>query len=273
MNFLAIVPKHVALLHNTGVKKTTQCGREVEIWELASSDDEILLSDWARHFRQHYCSDDELPAMIAGIGKSPVEYFNEIVFPDAKKAPGPSVRAGDFGEILVADYIEYELGYWCPRALRYSSKWNRNESIKGCDVVGFKDRRENQANDELFIFEAKAGLRPTNENRLQVAITDSTKDHLREAMTLNALKRRMLEKHEVADALRVQRFQDEADRPFCRTNGAVAVLDDAVFATTNINIVDATEQPNCNRLKLLVIRGQSLMKLVHALYDRAANEA
>jgi hypothetical protein len=32
----------------------------------------------------------------------------------------------------------------------------------------------------------------TNTNRLQDAITDSIKDHLREAMTLNAMKQRML---------------------------------------------------------------------------------
>src|SRR3546814_8878008 len=41
-------------------------------------------------------------------------------------APGPSTRAGDFGEILVADFIEYVLGYWCPRQGRFEDRENRN---------------------------------------------------------------------------------------------------------------------------------------------------
>ena len=117
-----------------------------------------------------------------------------VLFPDASKTPGPSLRSGDFGEILVADYIEYLLGYWCPRTLRYQDRWNRNDSTKGCDIIGFgfTSGEPHHCEDELFIFESKSGMTKTNTNRLQDAITDSIKDHLREAMTLNAMKQRML---------------------------------------------------------------------------------
>jgi hypothetical protein len=189
--------------------------------------------------------------------------------------PGPSLRSGDFGKILVADYIEYLLGYWCPRTLRYQDRWNRNDSTKGCDIIGFKfvSDEPHHGEDELFIFESKSGMTKSNTNRLQDAITDSIKDHLREAMTLNAMKQRMLVRGDLEQAEKVKRFQNEAARPFKRINGAAAILDDDVFAETDLTAADATGHPNIELLRLIVIRGPSLMKLVHALYERAANEA
>src|ERR1700722_11324746 len=81
-------------------------------------------------------------------------------------------------KILIADYIEYILGYWSPRALRYQDRWNRNDSTKGCDIIGFKfaSGEPHHREDEVFIFESKWGMTKTNTNRLQDAITDSIKD-------------------------------------------------------------------------------------------------
>lgn len=234
-----------------------------------------MLSAWARHFRQNYVADADLPAMVDGTELSPTEYLRTIVFPDAKATPGPSLRSGDFGEILVADYIQFVLGYWCPRELRYQDRWNRNDSTKGCDVIGFKFATDHQphVNDELFIFEAKSGMVKTKTNRLQDALDDSAKDKLREGMTLNALKRRLLDRGAIDEADRVKRFQNQAARPFRRINGAAAILDDAVFAETALTEVDASAHPNHENVRLIVIRGPSLMTLVHALYERAADEA
>lgn len=268
-------PPHIEWFQNTGIRLATVDGQEVEVWRLHHVDDQAILSAWAAHFRNHYCSDTDLPDFAAGTGMSAAEYLVSIKFPDAKAAPGPSVRAGDFAEILVADFIEFVLGYWCPRELRYQDRWNRNDSTKGCDVVGFKFASEDAHNpdDELFIFEAKAAMSATNKNRLQDAVDDSAKDMLREAMTLNAIKQRFLERHDRSSALKVQRFQNMADRPFRRISGAAAVLDDGVFEADVIAETDAQEHPNVGNLKLIVIRGAALMDLVHALYERAANEA
>jgi hypothetical protein len=189
--------------------------------------------------------------------------------------PGPSLRSGDFGEILIGDYVEFVLGYWCPRELRYQERWNRNESTKGCDVLGFKFVVDGQQspNDELFIFESKTGATQSAANRLQNAIDDSAKDKLREAMSLNAIKRRFIYREEWDDANRVKRFQDMADRPFRRINGAAAILDDAVFVATDLSEADASAHPNADNLRLIVIRGPNLMDLIHALCERGADEA
>ena len=214
------------------------------------------------------------PRWSTATGLNNAEYLRSRLFPDASKTPGPSIRSADFGEILVSDYIEYLLGYWTPR-MRYQDRWNRNDSTKGCDIIGFKLATDasHHPNDELFILESKSGMTNTDANRLQDAITDSLKDHLREAMTLNAIKQRMLVRGQLNQADRVRRFQNEAARPFRRINGAAAVLDDDVFAGTDLTAANATGHPNIGLLRLIVIRGPSLMNLVHALYERAADEA
>ena len=148
-----------------------------------------------RSFRNHYCNDADLPDFVAGTGKTAAEYSVSIKFPDATVAPGPSVRAGDFAEILGRRFIEFVLGYWCPRELRYQDRWNRNDSTKGAmlSASSLPRMRRHNPNDELFIFEAKAAMSATNKNRLQDAVDNSRKDKVSEAMTLNAIKQRFLD--------------------------------------------------------------------------------
>lgn len=268
-------PGYLNWLIDTGERQATACGREIEIWALNPQEDAAVLSEWSKHFREHYISDSDLPFMAGGTGLDHATFLRTILFPDAKVAPGPSLRSGDFGEIIVADFIQYFLGYWCPRELRYQDRWNRNDSTKGCDVIGFKFANEENPGpaDELFIFESKSGMSTTDANRLQDAINYSIKDRLREGMSLNAIKRRFFDRGEMGDARKVERFQNQADRPFCRINGAAAILDEAVFAGTDFTATDGAVHFNQENLRLLVIRGPSLMKLVHALYERAADEA
>lgn len=170
-------PDHVAWLEDTGEVIETADGREAEIWVLQHADDAAILSAWATHYRQHYCRDEDLSDLVADTGLSNADFLTNIKFPDAVAAPGPSTRAGDFGEILVADFIEYVLGYWCPRQGRFEFRENRNVPSNGTDVIGFSFAGDEQSpDDELLVIESKAGFRPTTKNRLQQAINDSGKD-------------------------------------------------------------------------------------------------
>lgn len=266
-------PDHITWLADTGEVIRTADGLEAKIWVLNHEEDPKILSAWANHYRQHYCRDEDLEDLVAGTGLSKADFLTQIKFPDKAKPPGPSTRAGDFGEILVADLIEYLLGYWCPRHGRYENRENRSVPSNGTDIIGFCFVGDAPSpDDELLIIESKAGLRPTKTNRLQEAINDSGKDVAREAMSLSAIKQRLLKVNR-DDALRVERFQNQGDRPFKRTNAAVAVLDEEVFEGLNFSESDASKHQNSSNLRLILIKGNSMMDLVHALYERAANEA
>jgi hypothetical protein len=269
-------PAHLNWLVDTGERLTSADGVEIEVWELKHADDSAVLSAWAKHFREHYCDDEMLALLVPGTGKTNGEYLLDMKFPDATDAPGPSIRAGDFAEIIVADYIEYKLGYWCPRQFRYDQKAVRNESTKGSDIIGFRFVNEDgvDPNDELFVLESKAAMSGnTATNRLQVAVDDSHKDALREAAALNAIKQRFYERGEAAPAKKIERFQSMADRPFVRKSGAAAVINTSLYDADVIQQTTTAAHFNSANLKLIVIRGNTLMALVHALYERAANEA
>lgn len=130
------------------------------------------------------------------------DYLLTLKFPAQTGTPGPSVRSGDFSEILISDYLEYILNYWVPRT-RYSNKINRNSSPMGSDIIGFKLFDSNETNkDILTVIEAKASYTNTTENRLQKAIDDSRKDNVRIAESLNAMKQRYIEINNIENAKR-----------------------------------------------------------------------
>lgn len=250
-------------------------GFDCEVWELAVPDDSTSLSEWARRFRETYCLDSDLDILREGTGKSRAEYLLELVFPDERVAPGPAVRSGDFAEMLVSDYVEFVLGYWVPRG-KYAEKGSRDESVKGVDIIGFQcqDPTKPKPTDEMLAFEAKAQLGGgVYKDRLQVAVNDSGKDYLRAGETLAAMKRRMLVSGDRASMLVVQRFQNAVDRPYRLVSGAAAILSDSAYDTDGIKRTSITGHTNADNLKLVAIRGKDLMKLAHALYQRAANEA
>jgi hypothetical protein len=266
--------KHLEWLEDTGEKIRTACGHLVPVYKFNHDifDTEIM-SSWATHFRNHYCSDNELDLL-----KPPNfcnnDYLIQMKFPDAKKPPGPSIRAGDFAEILVADYLQYLHEFYVPRT-RYDRKIIGNESSKGSDVIAF--RQENQdysRKDELLIYEVKALLSENKpDNRLQTAIDDSKKDELRIAESLNAIKQRLFDKNDHAGMQVISRFQNLVDNPYKMSYGAAAVVSESSYEAEVLAKADTSSHPFNNELSLLVIYGKELMTLVHALYERAANEA
>jgi hypothetical protein len=268
-------PKHLAWLVNTGKTFTTSDKKKVELWELRHTSDAAVISEWARHFRNHYCPDDEIDELRNGTGLSRGEYFRKLVFPDPLVAPGPSIRAGDFAEIIVADYLEYLLKFWVPRT-RYEEKAMRNVSTGGTDVIGFiiKKAGSSSPQDNLALYEVKAQLAGKKATaRLQDAVNGSIKDVVRKSETLNAIKRRLIRRALLADARKVERFQNAVDRPYTETFGAAAVFSKNLVDDSLICATDCTPHPHSKHLRLIVITGESLMKLVGNLYEAAANDA
>lgn len=271
-----VMPPHLSCLVKSAVTLATSDGCKIDVWELRVPPKADYLSAWASNFRQHYCSDSEIDGLRAGTGLSRAEYLTQLVFPGNSAPPGPGIRAGDFAELLVSDYVEYMLDYWVPRG-KYAEKSSRDESVKGVDILGFRlaSPPASSSTDMLLAFEVKAQLSGDKyTGRLQTAIDDSSKDYLRCAMTLNATKRRLLHAGQHDRALVVQRFQNLSDHPYIYRSGAAAVLSDSAF---DVDLLQKTTKvaghQNADNLELIVIRGTELMKLVHALYETAANEA
>jgi hypothetical protein len=271
----AVAPGHLTCLSKLPSTLLTADGKQVELWYLAVPSGEDQVSAWARAFRQHYCSDSEIDVLRNGTGLSRSQYLTELIFPDKTKAPGPSIRAGDFAELLVADYIEFVLGYYVPRG-KFADKASRDESVKGVDILGFKMQSGSTASpaDALLAFEVKAQLTgPTCTGRLQVAVDHSSKDYIRQATTLNATKRRLYRAGEKTQVLVVERFQNPIDHPYKYQSGAAAMLSGGAYDATSIQSTTTAGHQNSVNLQLIVIRGSDLMALVHLLDEKAANEA
>lgn len=276
---------HTEWLVDTGDRLKTADGKEVEVWKFSHQKDEAVLSAWAKHFRNHYCLDTQIDFLR---GKSPrSDYLTNIKFPSKTSSLGPAIRAGDFGEILVSDYLQWLLGFWVPR-VRWSSKVVRDESPKGSDVIGFRFQNEDveaSTKDVLFVFETKTKFSASTINRLQAAINDSAKDHIRIDESLNYIKQKLLDKQEIKQALRIERFQSPVDMPYKETYGAAAIISDEYFDADELATADSRKipkprkpteffpHPYSDSLVLLVIKGPDMMDLVHELYKRAADEA
>ncbi len=269
-------PSYLSGLSKHAETLSTSDGRRIDVWELTVAPTASYLSEWASKFRQHYCSDDEIDALRAGTGLTRSEYLTQLVFPDKSAAPGPGIRAGDFAELLISDYVEHLLGYWVPRG-KYAEKASRDESVKGVDILGFQltNPPGPTPTDVLLAFEVKAQFSGRKYNgRLQTAIDDSSKDYLRRAITLNATKRRLRQAGEYDKSLLVQRFQNLSDHPYVYRSGAAAVLSDTAYDESLLQTATKiAEHQNAANLELIVVRGNELMTLVHALYERGAHEA
>ena len=267
--------KHIKWLVDTGKRLKTADGKEVEVWEFRHENDETVLSEWAKHFRNHYCLDTEIDYLRRGCKNSRKDYLNKIKFPNPKRAPGPSIRAGDFGEVLVADFLEYLQDYWVPRT-RYGGKTIRDESTKGSDIIGFYIIKagKSSSKDRMALFEAKTQFSGREaKKRLQDAINSSAKDIARKAESLNAIKQQLYNRQELSNAKKAERFQNEVDHPYKEVYGAVALFENCLFNDSLTSSTDASSHPHSDALSLLVIKGDDMMGLVHELYRRAADEA
>jgi hypothetical protein len=288
MNLNILMPdtstNHIEWLKKREESFTTSDGLEIQVWDFEHDSDPDVFSGWARHFRNHYCTDDQIDFLKGHLSRK--QYLTEMKFPTEAGGLGPATRAGDFGEILVADFLQWMRGFWVPR-FRWGSKIIQNESPKGSDVVGFfqNDPDKYSPQDTLIVYETKTKFSANRNNVLQNAINDSAKDHLRLAESLNFIKQKLLDRGEHADMMRVARFQNPADHPYQEVFGAAEIISSEFVHTEKFSDATATEipvsknssdylpHPNRDKLEVIVISGANMMELVHALYEAAADEA
>lgn len=263
---------------DSGDVVTTSCGLAAKIYDFTYKLGESkIISEWAKHFRNHYCSDAEIDSLCGPMKISRKKYLESFKFP-VKKAvqkgekTGPATRAGDFAEILVSDLLTYQHSYWVPR-VRYAFKINPNSSDQGSDVVGMRLTHMGALQDELIVYEVKAKLTGSPINRLQDAVDHSDKDQFRLAESLNAIRQRLKWMGRTSESDYVIRFQNPDDNPYPLKYGAAAVVTQKVFDKNRLSLTTTLKHSNRDKLELIVIRGPDMMKLVHHLYEKAADEA
>ena len=249
-------------------------GGQVEIWKFNYQYDIDAFDEWAKHFRNQYCSDKDLDRLRKPTGKNREDFLLDFKFPDKSNPPGPSTRSGDFAEILIADFLEYIEKYWTPRT-RYDRKVNKDMSTPGSDVIAIKIKNMPNGNpcDELVVFEVKSRIASTS-NDLNKAINGSSKDPLRIAESLEAMSTRFYydRDQESYDKIgRIQQMINIAKKP-C-SYGAALVCSNNLYNQQLVSGADVTNHPQNANLRLLLVKANDLRAIVHSLYSWTAHEA
>lgn len=252
-------------------------GTKVKIYKLNNEIlDEEALNKWAYGMRNNYVEEHLLESLIAGTGLTKKQYLEQNIFPNPKNSQGAATMSGEFGELLVYDYINFVLKYYVSRT-RYFEKINPDMPLSGTDVIGYKFKNiyKPSIKDQLLVAEvktrsSKAGRKMSLEyNPLGKAIIDSEKDRVRIAESLNAEKRRLLTRNRFDEAKIVERFQNKTDTPFFLNLYAVAVLDSDLYSEQFVlDVINEMKKKIIDK-NILIIHSTELKTFLRDIYRRA----
>lgn len=257
----------------------TNEGNPIELIEVhAPFDNNELITEWARSFRLKYISDEDLLESMEDTGlQSGIEFLRSVVYPQNSK-----FRNGDFGEILVAEYLMYVEKFWVPTlTLRYSDKATSEESVKGSDIIAIHfelNSNQESPDDVLCICEVKTGSVSSVRGRLQDAVNDSNKDDLqlhaakRGSIGLNAVKLKLKRKERAGNSdsysyRAIARFQNPFEHPYQTQYEAAAVVDQKRFNRETIKKIEAKESQHVDSLRMIVVGVTDIKKLIDVLYS------
>lgn len=258
---------------------TTSSGKEIQVYKLNNELlDDNSLNNWALGLRNNYIEEYLLEKEISGTGLTKKEYLEKMIFPNPKVAQGAATMSGEFGEILVYDYINFVLKYYITRT-RYLEKINPNMPVPGSDVIGYKVKNANNPckSDHLIVAEVKTRSSKVGnktslcEKTVTNAIEHSIKDRVRIGESLNAEKRRLLNRLRYDEAKIVERFQNKTDNPFTLDFFAVAVLDNELYSEEMILDAVNSQHENLKSTNVLIIHSKELKLFLRGLYRRACS--
>lgn len=256
---------------------TDSRGNEIQVYKLDNGLlDDSILSDWASGLRDYYVEECLLESLVKGTGLTKKEFLEKNIFPNPLDKLGASTMSGEFGEILVYDYINFVLNYYITRT-RYLEKVNPNMPVSGSDVIGYQVKNIDNPSrtDHLIVAEVKTrSSKSKNKNSsceetVENAIKDSIKDRVRIGESLNAEKRRLINRSRIEEARIVERFQNKTDNPFILDFFAVAVLDNELYSDQVVLDVVNRQHENIKSMNVLIILSKELKLFLRDLYRRA----
>lgn len=249
----------------------TDEGKEIEVFHLDIQDNPEIFEEWAKQFRRNYCSDDELKEMTIKLNISSNKYLKDYKLP-SDSGIGLSTMSGDFGEILISDYLQHVEKYIVPRT-RYDSKVNKDTSTQGSDVLGYKMDDLKSDNDEIVVMEVKSSASSDKsakaKKKLQEAIEHSNKDFERLSTSVVASYLKLKHSNN-AQANVVERFLNIADNPYNIVYGAVAVHSNESYDVEHIKQAVSKSHRGYEKLRLLVIHSNELLMFIKTLYLKAS---
>lgn len=252
-------------------------GEEIQVYKFNTELlDDNSLNNWALGLRYNYIEKDLLELAISGTGLTKKEYLEKMIFPNPEVSQGAATMSGEFGELLVYDYINYVLEYYVPR-VRYFNKVNPDMPVPGSDVIGYKMENYNKGskNDKLLVAEVKT--RSTISGNKTTAITETitkaiqgaSKDRVRVGESLNAEKSKLLTRGRFRESKIVERFQNKTDNPYNLDFFAVAVMDNELYSEQLILDVINNQNENIKFTNILIIHSKELKSFLRDLYKRA----
>lgn len=255
----------------------TSHGKVIQVYKLNKEIlDEKCMNEWALGLRNNYVEEQIIESLVRGTGLTKEEYLKNNIFPNPNNSLGAATMSGEFGEILVYDFINFVLMYYVTRT-RYLEKINPDLPVSGTDVIGYMiDNIEKpDIKDKLLVAEVKTrsskdGKKITlDENPLKSAILDSNKDKIRIGESLNAEKRRLIYRNRNQEVKIIERFQNKTDNPYNLNFFAVAVLDSYFYSEEFILNVINNMGNDISDKNILIIHSVELKKFLRSLYKRA----
>ena len=242
----------------------------IKCYKINYSYDNSILDNWALHIRRHYVSDETLAEDVYVFDMNVEDYLREYVIPQKHETLGATVRSGDIAEIIVADLLEFILGYSVPR-YKQMNRSGKNNSEHGTDVIAYRFKKADKTptrHDELIAAEVKAKLTDETYTPIESAIKDSKKDALRLARTVNHCRKRLQELGLNSESQEVTRFLLKPEHDF-QVKYIAAGLSSQETVEKEIKLsVSADELCIGIDREVYFIHGKELMTLAHDIYER-----
>lgn len=254
-------------------------GEEIQVYKLNSEFlDDNTLNNWALGLRDNYVEEILLESLVQGTGLTQKEFLEKNIFPNHQNKLGASTMSGEFGEILVYDYINFVLKHYITRT-RYLEKVNPNMPVSGSDVIGYQVKNIDKPSktDHLIVAEVKTRSSKSGnkkslcEKTVKDAIEHSVKDRVRLGESLNAEKRRLFNRSRIEEAKIVERFQNKTDNPYILDFFAVAVMDSDLYSDQVVLDVINSQHENVKFTSILIIHSKELLLFLRDLYRRACS--
>jgi len=97
-----------------------------------------------------YIAKEHLRELAAKDGKLSSELLEQEILPDA-----PPIRSGDFGEMLCRSTLQGLRDRPCVPVYRWRNRAHKNDTVRGCDLVGYVLGTNPSASDVLILCEVK----------------------------------------------------------------------------------------------------------------------